>query len=56
MIWTRLKYSLAPPLAMKRKAGVVNTTPEAMNYPAEPMVCTMLFSRMVEPAELLEQR
>jgi hypothetical protein len=27
----------------------VKTTPEAMLSPAEPMVWTMLFSRMVEP-------
>ena len=30
-------------------AGIVNTTPPATDSPAEPMVCTMLFSRMVEP-------
>ncbi len=47
-ICRRLKYSLAPPLAMNRKAGVVNTTPAAIDSPAEPMVCTMLFSRMVD--------
>jgi hypothetical protein len=47
-IWRMLKYSFAPPLAMKRKAGIVNTTPAAIDSPAEPIVCTMLFSRMVE--------
>ena len=26
-IWRMLKYSFAPPLAMKRNAGIVNTTP-----------------------------
>ena len=43
-----LKYSCAPPLAMKRNAGIVNTTPAAIDSPAEPIVWTMLFSRMVE--------
>ena len=47
-IWTMLKYSCAPPLAMKRNAGIVNTTPAAIDSPAEPIVWTMLFSRMVE--------
>ena len=31
------------------KPGSVKTTPAAMLSPAEPMVWTMLFSRMVEP-------
>jgi hypothetical protein len=30
-------------------AGTVNTTPAATDSPAEPMVWTMLFSRIVEP-------
>ncbi len=30
-------------------AGTVKTTPPATDSPAEPMVWTMLFSRMVEP-------
>ena len=30
------------------KAGIVNMTPAASDSPAEPVVCTMLFSRMVE--------
>ena len=30
-------------------AGIVNTTPAATDSPAEPMVWTMLFSRIVEP-------
>src|SRR5215216_2829811 len=30
-------------------AGIVNTTPAASDSPAEPIVCTMLFSRIVEP-------
>src|SRR3954471_17394066 len=30
-------------------AGIVNTTPPATDSPAEPIVWTMLFSRMVEP-------
>jgi hypothetical protein len=28
-------------------AGIVTPTPKAMDSPAEPAVCTMLFSRMV---------
>jgi len=35
--------------ARKRKPGKVKTTPEAMLSPADPMVCTMWVSRMVEP-------
>ena len=34
-------------------AGIVNTTPPATDSPAEPIVCTMLFSRIVEPPSLL---
>src|SRR3954462_15515015 len=30
-------------------AGTVKTTPPAIDSPAEPIVCTMLFSRMVDP-------
>jgi hypothetical protein len=30
-------------------AGIVNTTPPATDSPAEPIVWTMLFSRIVEP-------
>src|SRR5947209_8591650 len=30
-------------------AGIVKTTPPATDSPADPIVCTMLFSRMVEP-------
>ena len=30
-------------------AGIVNTTPPATDSPAEPIVWTMLFSRMVDP-------
>src|SRR5947208_464178 len=30
-------------------AGIVNTTPPATDSPADPIVWTMLFSRMVEP-------
>src|SRR5262245_37717414 len=30
-------------------AGTVKTTPPAMDSPADPIVCTMLFSRIVEP-------
>ena len=33
---------------MSRIAGRVNTTPAAIDSPAEPVVWTMLFSRMVE--------
>ena len=29
-------------------AGSVNTTPAAIDSPAEPVVCTMLFSRIVD--------
>ena len=36
-----------------RKPGRVNTTPAAIDSPAEPMVWTMLFSRIVdEPSRL----
>jgi len=31
----------------KSRAGRVKTTPEAIDSPADPMVWTMLFSRMV---------
>ena len=34
-------------------AGIVNTTPEASDSPADPMVWTMLFSRIVEPPSRL---
>src|SRR5438067_6042175 len=30
-------------------AGIVKTTPPATDSPADPIVCTMLFSRIVEP-------
>src|SRR5438552_17830647 len=30
-------------------AGIVNTTPPATVSPADPIVCTMLFSRIVAP-------
>jgi len=33
---------------MSRMAGRVNTMPAAIDSPAEPVVWTMLFSRMVE--------
>ncbi len=35
------------------RAGIVKTTPPATDSPAEPIVCTMLFSRIVEPPSLL---
>src|SRR6476469_5210849 len=35
-------------------AGSVNTIPAAMDSPAEPVVCTMLFSRMVERPRVLK--
>ena len=31
----------------------MNTTPAATDSPADPIVCTMLFSRIVEPPSLL---
>jgi hypothetical protein len=34
---------------IRRIAGIVKTTPAAIDSPAEPVVWTMLFSRMVEP-------
>ena len=40
---------VAGSVARNRKPGRVNTTPAAIDSPAEPMVWTMLFSRMVEP-------
>ena len=33
---------------ISRMAGSVNTIPAAMDSPAEPVVCTMLFSRIVD--------
>jgi hypothetical protein len=36
------------PAERKSRAGSVKTAPAAMDSPAEPMVCTMLFSRIVE--------
>ena len=39
--------SLLLPADKKRKPGKVKTTPAAIDYPAEPVVCIMLFSRMV---------
>ena len=36
------------PKPRKISAGMVNITPAASDSPAEPVVCTMLFSRMVE--------
>jgi hypothetical protein len=44
-----LKYLKNPsPWSRKSRAGIVKTTPAAMDSPAEPIVCTMLFSRMVD--------
>ena len=37
----------------KISAGIVKTTPAASDSPAEPIVCTMLFSRIVEPPSRL---
>ena len=37
----------------KISAGTVNTTPPAIDSPAEPIVWTMLFSRIVEPPSFL---
>src|SRR5216117_2073563 len=34
-------------------AGIVKTTPPATDSPADPMVWTMLFSRIVEPPSFL---
>ena len=42
-----------PSIAKKRNPGNVKTTPAAMLSPADPMVWTMLFSRMVEPPNFL---
>ena len=36
------------PKPRKISAGIVNITPAASDSPAEPVVCTMLFSRIVE--------
>ena len=44
-IWKYLKYAIPP--GRKSKAGIVKTTPAATDSPAEPMVCTILFSRIV---------
>src|SRR5262249_35496527 len=41
-----LKYS--GPCDRNSSAGMVNTTPAATDSPAEPMVWTMLFSRIVD--------
>jgi hypothetical protein len=37
----------------KINAGTVNTTPAATDSPADPIVCTMLFSRIVDPPSRL---
>ena len=37
----------------KRNPGSVKTTPAAIDSPAEPMVCTMLFSRIVDEPKRL---
>ena len=44
---TRQKVNSAPN-PRKISAGMVNMTPAASDSPAEPVVCTILFSRMVE--------
>jgi len=36
------------PKPRKINAGIVNITPAASDSPAEPVVCTMLFSRIVD--------
>ena len=38
--------SITPSLAQRNNAGIVKMEPAASDSPAEPMVCTMLFSRM----------
>jgi hypothetical protein len=43
-----LKY-LGPSGSRKISAGIVKTTPAASDSPADPIVWTMLFSRMVDP-------
>ena len=43
----RQKVNSAPK-PRKINAGIVNMTPAASDSPAEPVVCTMLFSRIVE--------
>ena len=43
-----VKYA-GPCGTRKMSAGIVKTTPEASDSPAEPIVWTMLFSRIVEP-------
>src|ERR1700722_4983846 len=42
------QYSLFSEKPMKISAGKVKITPAATDSPAEPVVCTMLFSRMVD--------
>ena len=39
----------------RRMAGRVKTMPAAMDSPAEPVVCTMLFSRMVDFPRVLKK-
>ena len=51
-IVTYLKY--ISPSARKSSAGMVKTTPAATDSPAEPIVCTMLFSRIVELPSFLK--
>jgi hypothetical protein len=43
----RYRKKFSPP-ERKRSAGTVKTTPAATDSPAEPIVCTMLFSRIVD--------
>ena len=38
----------------KSRAGTVKTTPAATDSPAEPIVCTMLFSRIVDLPSFLK--
>ena len=47
-IWkTVMVYSPGTMKEVRKKAGIVKITPAASDSPEEPMVCTMLFSRIV---------
>ena len=46
VISTRLGIEQRPSSAQRNSAGIVKIAPAASDSPAEPMVCTMLLSRM----------
>ncbi len=47
----RIETTIVRPMSMSKpnsiSAGIVTPTPKAIDSPAEPVVCTMLFSKIV---------